>query len=175
MKRIPTLTLALVGLLLAACSDTEMPNQKLVSSIDLSRFMGTWYVHGHSPTFMDKEAFSATETYELDSKGAIKTTYRFRKGSLDGKWKTYHPVGKVHDTETNAEWRMKFFGLFSAPYYILYVDPNYKYTVIGHPDRKLAWIMSRSPKIEETQYGKLETELTKRDYQLDTFRRVPHE
>ena len=137
----------LFALLFSACATNKAPNQTLAENVDLNRFMGTWYVHGYRPTAIDKEAWNATEHYELLANGKIQTTYKFRKGSPDGRLKTYKPVGTVYNRESNAEWRMRFFGLINAPYYVLYVDPNYDYTVIGHPNKKYAWIMSRSPKI----------------------------
>lgn len=164
----------LTGLFLTSCSKEQMPNQSLVPDLDLKRFMGTWYVHGHTPTFLDKQAYAATETYELSDDGRILTAYRYRKGSLQGKEKTYNPVGKVYDQDSQAEWRMKFFGLFNAPYYILYVDSEYQSTVVGHPGKKMAWIMSRSPQMDDELYGRLKSELVKRDYQLTDFRRIPH-
>ena len=164
----------LAGLLASSCSQEKMPNQMLVPKLDLDRFMGKWYVHGHSPTFLDKNAYAATEVYEKGEDGKILTTYSFRKGSLDGKQKTYRPVGQVYDTQSNAEWRMKFFGILNAPYYILYVDNEYETTVIGHPNKEMAWIMSRTPEMSDQLYGRLKSELSKRDYKLGDFRRIPH-
>ena len=136
--------------------------------------MGTWYVHGYTPTFLDKEAYNPTETYEMDEKGRIQTTYRFQKGGFDGPVKTYRPVGKVVNTETNAEWRMRFFSVISAPYLILYRDSEYQFTLIGHPNRKMAWLMSRSPEITDEKYNELIKKLELRDYDLSTFVRAQH-
>lgn len=170
---------AVVGIAFAvvACNKggDEVPNQKLAEFVDLQRFMGTWYVHGYTPTFMDKNAYDATETYSLDEDGKIQTTYRFRKGGHDAKWKTMSPTGWVHDKETNAEWRMRFFGIFTAPYYILYVSPDYTETVIGHPDRDLAWVMTRSPELNARAYERLSMELSTRDYDMAKVERVPHQ
>jgi apolipoprotein D and lipocalin family protein len=146
---------------------------QLAEHVDIDRFMGTWYVHGCTLTFLDREAHNATETYEMDDKGHIQTTYNFRKGGFDGPEKTMRPVGKVVNTETNAEWRMRFFGLFSAPYLILYVDPDYQYTLVGHPNREMSWLMSRSPEITESKYVELITKLVERGYGLETFERIP--
>jgi len=162
-------------LLIAACSKETMPNQILADQVNLEGFMGKWYVHGHTPTFMDKRAFNATETYKLESDGTIRTTYQYNKGALDGKLKSYHPVGKVYDHETNAEWRMKFFGILNAPYYILYVDSDNQTSVVGHPGKKMAWIMSRSPTMDDRLYERLRSELVKRDYELSKLRRIPHQ
>lgn len=135
--------------------------------------MGTWYVHGYTPTFLDKGARDATETYELRDDGRIATTYRFRT-SPDGDFKTLHPVGKVVDEQSNAEWRMRFFWLFSAPYLILHVNDAHTETVIGHPNRKMMWIMTRSPEIEESDWERLVAVLRQRDYDLDKLSRLPH-
>ncbi len=154
-------------------SDESLPNQELADHVDLERFMGTWYVHGYTSTPLDRNAYDATESYKLGEDGKIDTTYRFRKGGHDGKWKTMTPKGWVHDKESNAEWRMRFFGIFTSPYYILYVSPDYKETVIGHPDKDLAWIMTRSPEISERDYERLLFELARRDYDMEKVERVP--
>ena len=70
---------------------------------------------------------------------------------------------------------MRFFGIINAPYLILFVDDDHSYTVIGHPDRDLAWIMSRSSEIDPAQYESLLAELTQRDFDLTTFKRGVHE
>lgn len=162
-------------LLLAACSSNQVPNQKLASKVDIDKFMGTWYVHGYTPTAIDKGAWNGTETYERLPNGKIQTTYEFRKGSPDGKIKAYHPVGTIKDTVTNAEWRMRFFGVINAAYYILYVDAEHTFTVIGHPNKKYAWIMSRESKIPDESYSELRSELVEREYDLSKFVRMQHE
>lgn len=165
----------LAGLfLISACSYNQPPNQELASQVDIDRFMGTWYVHGYTPTVIDKNAWNATESYQRLTNGDIQTTYSFSKGSADGKTKTYQPIGSIVDTETNALWKMRFFGIITAAYYVVYVDPSYEFTVIGHPNKKYAWIMSRSSSIDEKRYSLLRAELAKRDYDLSHFKRVPH-
>lgn len=147
---------------------------ELAPFVDLDRFMGLWYVHGYTPTFLDPEAYNPTETYEMAEDGRILTTYQFNDGGFDGEQKTYRPVAKVFDTESNAEWRMRFFGVINTPYLILHVSDDYRYTVIGVPDRDMAWIMSRSPEIAPDQYAMLLQELEARDFDLSTFKRGQH-
>ena len=146
----------------------------LADFVDLDRFMGTWYVHGYTPTAIDGDAYNPTETYVRGADGRIETTYRFNAGGFDGKEKVYHPTGRVFDSESNAEWRMTFFGLITSPYLILYVNGDYTQTVIGHPNRDLAWIMTRSPQIEETTYETLRQELERRNFNLSKLQRAQH-
>ena len=150
------------------------PPMALADFVDLDRFMGTWYVHGYTPTAIDGNAYNATETYARNEQGRIETTYRFNAGGPEGEAKTYQPTGRVYDTTSNAEWRMTFFGLITSPYLILYVSDDYSRTVIGHPDRDLAWIMTRSPQIDAATYETLRAELVRRNFDLSTLQRVEH-
>jgi len=159
-----------------ACSlgGPKEPNQELAGYVDLQRFMGDWYVHGAAPTALDKDAYDAIETYEMREDGKIATTYTFRKGGHDGKLKSLRPLASVRNAETNAEWSMRFFGIVSSPYYILHVSEDYDETVIGHPGRKFAWIMTRSPEVSDAGYERLLSELARRDYDLGRIERIPH-
>ncbi|MEM9159462.1 MAG: lipocalin family protein [Verrucomicrobiota bacterium] len=161
-------TIALCGSI-GACSSNKESNQKLADYVDLERFMGKWYVQGYTPTALDRNAWNPIERYELLDNGRIQTTYQFRKGGEDGKLKTYKPVGTVYDEESNAEWRMRFFGVINAAYYIVYVDPRYEFSIIGHPNKKYAWVMSRDREIAADVYRSLVKELEDRDYDLSNF------
>ena len=147
---------------------------ELADAVDLDRFMGTWYVQGYSPTFLDKDARDATETYVLREDGKIATTYRFRTGP-EAPWKAYHPVGTVVPGTNNAEWRMRFFRVISQPYLVLHVDEAHQETIIGHPNREMMWIMTRSPEIAEADYQRLVGLLRERGFDLGKLKRVPHQ
>jgi len=146
----------------------------LAPHVDLERFMGLWYVHGYTPTIIDPNAFNPTETYELAEDGRILTTYRFNAGSFAGEQKVYQPVARVFDETSNAEWRMTFFGVITSPFLILYVSDDYDATVIGHPDREMAWIMTRDGEIDESRYAALLDELKNWDFDLAKFKRGEH-
>ena len=79
--------------------------------------------------FIEKNATNAIESYHLSDDGVIETTFSFFQGSPEGEKKTYHPKGFVHDTKTNAEWRMQFLWPFKLPFLIIELDKDYSYTV----------------------------------------------
>ena len=81
-----------------------------VEYVDIERFMGDWYVVGVIPTFAEKNAVNAIETYELNEKGNIDITFTHYKKNPDGEFKEYHPKGFIYNKETNSEWRVQFFG-----------------------------------------------------------------
>ena len=167
-----------LALALANCQTSQTGTsgklQPMSKHVDLKRFMGDWYVHGNIPTFIEKEAFNAVESYELAEDGTIPTTFTFNKGGLDGPLKSYHPKGFVFDEETNAEWRMQFIWPFKADYLITYLSDDYREVIVGVPSRKYAWIMSRDKSISDERYGELVAELKRQGHDLSELRRVPH-
>ena len=114
---------------LGGCA-SKGPEMKTVNYVDLERFMGDWYVIANIPTFLEKGAHNAVETYELNDDGTIATTFVFREDSFDGEEKRYTPKGFVKDTESNALWGMRFIWPLKSDYRIVYLDV-YEYRL--HP------------------------------------------
>lgn len=160
--------------LLAGCASNHPP-LPTPDHVDLERFMGRWYVLGYTPILVDKEAHNAIEHYRLDAEAKIQTTYQFRDGGFESELKTYTPVGWVHDTSTNAEWRMRFLWPFSADYVILHVNADYSETIIAHPSRKYAWIMLRQPEVSDADYERLLQKLESAGYEREVVQRLPQD
>ena len=106
-----------------------------VEYVDLNRFMGDWYVIANIPTFIEKDAYNAVETYRLEDDGTVATTFRFNKSSLYDPLKEYHPRGYIRDKESNAVWGMQFVWPFKAEYRIIFLSDDYSKTVIGRSKR----------------------------------------
>ena len=145
--------------------------------VDLERFMGDWYVIGFIPVtipfFNEEGAHNGVESYRLTDEGIIETTYTFRDGAFDGPEKRMTPRGWVHNQRTNAEWRMQFLWPFEAAYLIVYLDEDYRRTIIGVPSRKYLWILSRDPKMSDTDYQELLDYASHIGYDTQKVRRVP--
>ena len=98
----------------------------------------------------------------------------FRKDGFDGELKSFNPTGFVYNTETNTEWRMQFLWPFKSAYLIVHVDDDYTETIIGVPNRKYIWIMTRSPDISDAQYQKLLDIAAETGHDLSKIVRIPH-
>lgn len=161
-----------IVLSMSACS--TLPPPETVDRVDLDRYMGDWYVHSGLLTGLEKDIYNAVETYELDEKGRVQTTYRLRKGGFDGPVKTYHPTGFIHDETTYAEWRMQFIWPFRLPYYVVYLDEEYQMTAVGTRNRKYIWFMSRSPDPESSLLEDAYETAREKGYDLTDMVTVPH-
>lgn len=159
-------------LILVGCA-SKGPEMKTVEHVDLQKFMGPWYVIANIPTFLEKEAYNAVETYRLNDDGTIATTFTFRKGGFDGKQKEYNPRGFVLDDDSNALWGMRFVWPIKADYRIVYLNDDYSQTIVGRQSRDYVWIMARTPTISEDDYKILLSKVESLGYDMTKVKRVP--
>ena len=166
------LLVTLVAILLGGCA-AKGPEMKTVDHVDIDRFMGPWYVIANIPTFLEKEAHNAVETYTLNADGTIATNFTFRKGGFEGKAKEYNPKAFVMDDESNARWGMRFVWPIKADYRIVYLDDDYTQTIIGRQARDFVWIMARTPTISDPDYERLASLVESLGYDTSKLQRVP--
>jgi apolipoprotein D and lipocalin family protein len=158
---------------LSGCAAAPRAPIRTEPQVDLQRFMGDWYVIANIPTFLERDAYNAVESYKLDDDGTIATTFTFRSGGFDGDPKRYTPRGFVLDTQSNSVWGMQFVWPFKGDYRIVYVNDDYSQTAIGREKRDYVWIMARTPAIPEADYQSIVTLLAAEGYDITKIRKVP--
>jgi apolipoprotein D and lipocalin family protein len=144
-----------------------------VPHVELPRFMGPWYVIASIPTFFEKDAYGAVESYSLASDGTIATTFTYRKGGFDGEEKRMTPRGFVRDRTSNARWGMQFVWPIKADYRIVWLAEDYSQTIVGRQKRDHVWIMARTPQIPEADFEKRIAFAVLLGYDLALIRKVP--
>lgn len=159
-----TVPASAAALLLQACTSVQGPPVATVDHVDLERFMGDWYVVANIPTFIEKDACNAVESYRLLDDGRVATTFSFNAGGCDGPRRTYHPVGYVLESTSNAVWGMQFLWPFKADYRVMHLDADYTRTVIGRNQRDYLWIMARTPQIPEQDMQQLLQRVAEQGY-----------
>jgi len=159
-------------IMLNACQTTPTDPIEVASPLDLDRLMGQWYVFANIPTFPEKGAYNAIETYRRAGPNEIETTFTFRKDGPDGELKTMTATGFVSD-ENPAIWKMRFLWPFKADFRVLYVSPDYQTTIVGRQKRDYLWIMARSPELDASVYQHLLDTAKERGYSLEKLQKVP--
>jgi apolipoprotein D and lipocalin family protein len=162
-----------LAILLTSCGSNNLKPIHTVEHVDLNRFMGEWYVIANIPTFIETDAYNAIETYKMNDDGSIATTFTFRQDSPDGELKQYEPTGFIVDQQSNALWNMQFIWPIKAEYRVIYLDDDYKTTIIGRSKRDYVWLMSREPGIDEARYQSLLSFIESQGYDLNKVQRVP--
>ena len=160
---------------LAGCASAGSPTVPKAEQVDLPRFMGDWYVIANIPSFVERDAYAAVESYALRDDGRIQTTFRYRKGGFDKPVRTMRPVGTVVPGTGNAVWGMQFVWPIKAEYVIGWIAPDYSQTLIVRSDRDYAWLMARTPTISEADYHAGVERLREMGYDVSRVRRVPQQ
>ena len=168
-----TILAAVAAVALAGCSSVPRPPVPLVEYVDLQKFMGDWYVIASIPTWIERDAWNAVESYRLDPDGSIATTFTFNEGGYDGPPKRYTPRGFVVDRKSNAVWGMQFVWPIKADYRISYLSPDYGQTIIARDQRDYVWIMARTPFLTDGEYQQLVQRVTEMGYDPAKLRKVP--
>ncbi len=154
----------LAGFAMVAPSRAADTPLEVVESVDLDRYLGRWYEIASYPAWFQKNCTAVTADYSLRDDGVIEVVNSCRKGALDGKLKQSKGRAKVVDRETNAKLKVSFFGPFWGPYWIIDLDPEYQWAVVGAPNRKYLWILSRTPQMDEELYEEIVSRLPAKGY-----------
>ena len=165
----------LLAAALTACADARQPPITPVESVDLPRFMGRWYVIGIIPTRFERDSHNPAETYRLDSKGRVCTWYRHRPGSFQAPVKLLSSTGLVVPNTGNAEWKVRFFGLFKAQFLVGWLAPDYSQVMVVRDARDYLWYMARSPSVPESDYQAMLDRAEAMGYDTARIERVPQQ
>lgn len=167
-----TCTMALATAVAASgCADVKpIP---AVPHVDVSRYMGRWYVIAAIPTFLEKHDYDAVETYTLRPDGRIDTVFHHREGGFDAPVKTLHSVATVHPGSDNARWGVQFIWPFKSEYVIVALKDDYSEVMVGRSKRDHLWIMARTPNMPQADYDAMLQRARQLGYSLDGLRKVP--
>jgi apolipoprotein D and lipocalin family protein len=145
-------TLAQLGLVLLMVSSSTQSGApvRTVASVDLDRYAGEWHEAARLPNrFQDKCAGDVRAHYARRADGRIDVTNRCR--TRDGSITEARGIARVVDGSTNARLKVRFAPAFLSflpvvwgDYWILGLAPDYSWAVVGSPDRKYLWILSRT-------------------------------
>jgi apolipoprotein D and lipocalin family protein len=140
-----------------------------VSKVELEKYAGTWYEISRYPNGFQKDcAGNVRAIYTLQDDGKVRVVNEC--SMVNGKTKTAKGRAKIVDRVTNAKLKVTFFWPFYGDYWILDLDPEYRFAVIGEPKRKYLWILSRTPELPAETYSGILSRLQQQGY--DTTRLV---
>jgi len=143
---------------------TMQSTLEVVPFVSVEKYMGTWYEIARYPNSFQEGCVATRVQYTLRDDGRIKVINSCRMDSLDGKEKSVQGKAWSVDRETNAKLKVQFFWPFSGDYWIIQLDKDYQYAVVGHPKRKYLWILSRTPELDESTYSAVLEKLEQQGY-----------
>jgi apolipoprotein D and lipocalin family protein len=151
LSRVMFLSVPLLSLVAGGCptqDETLFPPLETVSYVDIDRYAGKWYEIAKYPVVFENGCVDVTAEYTVLEDGTVRVVNTC--GSTDGSSREIIGSATVTDPSTNAKLSVSFFGpLFGAPYWIIELDEEYRYAVVGDPSREFLWILSRAPSLDD--------------------------
>ena len=150
-----------------------------VDSVDLQKYTGTWFEIAKIPnSFQDQCIKRTTARYSLDDDGDIKVINSCI--DEDGEVDDAEGVARVVDKKSNAKLEVSFVSFlgirpFWGDYWIIGLDENYKWAVVGTPNRKYGWILSRTKNLDEGTMKEINKILLNNGYDPENFQKSPQD
>lgn len=148
------------------------PELKTVERVDLQKYLGTWYEIATIPAWFEKNLVGVTANYSLRPDGKIKVLNQGYKKTLAGEMKQAVGRAWVADGKNNSKLKVSFFLWFAGDYWIIELDPQYHYAVVGEPSRQYLWVLCRSPHMDETLYQSIIRRAEGWGYDIQKVRRT---
>ncbi len=149
-----------------------------VASLDLQRYLGTWYEIDRLPMRHEPEdATDISAHYSLDDDGSVRVRNRcIHKGELQ------EAIGRATPVDaSNSRLEVSFLpeGLRWIPftkgdYWVIALDPDYSAAMVGSPDRKYLWLLSRQPEMDATIRDHYIARARQLGFDVDQLIHTPH-
>ncbi|XP_071697230.1 temperature-induced lipocalin-1 [Rutidosis leptorrhynchoides] len=152
----------------------------VVKGIDLARYMGRWYEIASFPSrFQPKNGMNTRATYTLKEDGTVnvlnETWSDGKRGYIEG------TAYKADPKSDEAKLKVKFYVPPFLPiipvtgdYWVLYLDDDYQYALIGQPSRSYLWILSRKNELDDEIYNKLVEKAKEEGYDVSKLKKTAH-
>ncbi|BBK32920.1 hypothetical protein STHU_35540 [Allostella humosa] len=156
--------------MLGGCAGTGGANLPVVAGVDLDRYAGRWHEVAAMPAwFQRKCASDTTADYAPTPDGRITVVNRCREA--DGSTREATGVARPTGTPGEGKLEVSFLSVFGIPiwpaagdYWIIALDPDYRWSVVGHPSREYGWILSRTPTLPAATLRELRGRLAAAGY-----------
>jgi len=169
-----TLIFIKASLFLNACSHTHKNELTVVESVDIEKYTGLWYEIKRLPAWFQRDCYSnVTAYYELRADGNLTVVNECLKSN--NKLKRAKGKAWLVDKKTNAKLKVSFFWPIRGDYWIIDLDKDkYQYAVVGHPNRKYLWILSREKELDKKILDEILIRIKNKDYKLDNLISTKH-
>lgn len=144
-----------------------------VEKVELERYTGLWYEIAKIPNRFQKGcARGTTAEYVLREDGHITVINRCYK--VDGDLDEARGVARIEDPTSNARLKVSFVSFlgwrpFWGDYWVIGLDEDYRWAIVGTPDRGYGWILSRTPMLDGDTLTEIFTIIERNGYRREMF------
>jgi len=168
--------------LIALSVATAAPPVRPVARVDMQRYAGLWYEVARLPNGLQANCIGdVTATFRLLDDGSLKVINRCREG--ERRWGV--SIGRAVPVPGDHSWArlkvnyqpswLQWLPASSIDYWVVMLDPDYRYAVVSEPSRGSLWILSRTPTLDSALYDSIVTSLRAQRYPVDELVPTPQQ
>lgn len=141
-----------------------------VAELDLDRYDGTWHEVARLPMFFQRHCVgdtTATYTRQDDGTIEVRNACRTEDGQLEsvGAARTTEAAAGALEVRFAPGW-LGWVPMVWADYWVVDLDPSYRWAVVGGPGQGAMWILSREPTLEPALFERIKQRAEARGYEL---------
>lgn len=145
-------------------SQNKMIDKTTANNFNIEKYLGKWYEIARYDHSFERGLVGVTAHYSYYEDGKIKVVNSGFKKTLNGKKSEVIGKAKIPDKNIPSKIKVSFFWFFYADYFVLELDDNYQWAIVGSNSDKYLWILSRTPQLDNKTYTELLNNITKRGY-----------
>ncbi|KAB2080181.1 hypothetical protein ERO13_A05G051200v2 [Gossypium hirsutum] len=152
---------------------------EVVKNLDIKRYMGRWYEIASFPSrFQPRNGVNTRATYTLNEDGTVhvlnETFTDGKRGFIEG------TAYKADPQSDEAKLKVKFYVPPFLPiipivgdYWVLHLDDDYQYALIGQPSRNYLWVLCRQTHMDDEIYNQLVQKAKDEGYDVSKLHKTP--
>lgn len=158
----PIIALSLIAVLAGCASKPQsLPTQ---SNVDLNKYAGTWYEQARLPNrFQDDCVSDVQADYVMQANGTLSVTNQCRIAS--GSTKSAQAEGRLNpafNPTDPSKLQVRFAPAWTSwlpavwgDYWIMKLEGDYEYSLVGTPNREYLWVLSREKRADPAKVEQL--------------------
>jgi len=166
MRKYVIVVVALSFFINACQGQNRMIDKTVVKELKIDRYLGKWYEISRFDHTFERGLVGVTASYSIREDGKIKVVNSGYKKTLDGQKSEVNGKAKIPDPRVPSKLKVSFFWFFYADYFVLELDKNYQWAVIGSSSDNYLWILCRTPQMEKSLYDELLDKIKSRGYDV---------
>jgi apolipoprotein D and lipocalin family protein len=157
--------------------DTALPNDA-VPAVDLQRYAGHWYEIAHLPMYFQRKCVADTTaeyTPQTDGMMAVRNRCRTEDGSfqqVDGEARRVGESTSKLEVRFAPGW-MSWLPMVWGDYWVIALDEDYQWAMVGSPKADYLWILSRSDQLDAGVRNRLIEQARRMGYPVDKVEITP--
>jgi apolipoprotein D and lipocalin family protein len=148
----------ILALSFSACGQGSDVAVKTIPTLDVQRYLGTWYEIAKYPNWFQKKCVSNTKAvYSVRADGTLKVlnSCRTAEGEVSEAEGTARQIGAKDSPKLEVRFApawLSFIPMVWGDYWVIDLDPQYQVAVVSDPRREYLWVLSRMPQLDKKTY-----------------------